>query len=94
MRRIARNASFWKNEEMSVGMKNVFEMAARGLMALLVALLCWIGKDAVLQLRQIQADLVGIKVKLAVMESSMMTPDTVRQLIQVELLKYEGRHKE
>lgn len=76
---------------MSVTVKNISEQAARWLAAALIALLCWIGKDTVLQLRQIQSDLISIKVKLAVMESSMMTPETVRQLIQMELAKqHEG----
>ncbi len=79
---------------MSVTMKNISEQAARWLFAALVAVLCWMGRDTVLQLRRIQTDLEGIKVKLAVMEANAMTPDTVRQLIQLEMVKHASGHKE
>ena len=79
---------------MSVITKSIFEVAARWLAASLIGLCCWIGRDTVLQLRQIQSDLVGIKLKLATIEANAMTPETVKQLIQLELIhNSENRSK-
>ena len=76
--------------------KDITENSVRWLAAALIGLLCWIGRDTVVQLRRIQTDLEGIKVKLVLMEANAMTPDTVRQLIQLEMIdmvkKREGGH--
>ena len=77
---------------MSVTLKNIAEQAARWLAACLIAILCWLAKDTLLQLRQIQADLANIKLQLAVMEAKAMTPETVRQLIRLELANHESGH--
>lgn len=75
---------------MSARVRDILEIAARWIAAAFFGLLCFIGRDALVQLRRIQTDLVGIKVKLAQMEASALTPDAVRQLIKVEL--YESNH--
>ena len=78
---------------MSMTLKNIAEQAARWFAAALIAVLCWLAKDTLLQLRQIQADLANIKLQLAVMEAKAMTPDTVRQLILLELAKHDSGHQ-
>lgn len=75
---------------MSAKVQMVLEVVAKWVTAAFFGLLCFLGRDALVQLRQIQTDLVGIKVKLAAMEASAMTPEAVRQMIKVEL--YEGKH--
>ena len=72
--------------------RNIMEQAARWLAACLIAVLCWLARDTLLQLRKIQADLVSIQLKLATMEAAAMTPETVRQLIQLEMSRHEGGH--
>ena len=72
---------------MSSTFSRILEIAARWLAVAMIGLLCWIGKDTVLQLRQIQADLVNIKMKLAVMEANAMTAETVKQIVKLELLE-------
>ena len=75
---------------MGAKVRDILEVAARWIAAAFFGLLCFIGRDALVQLHRIQADLVGIKVKLAQMEASALTPEAVRQLIKVEL--YENKH--
>ena len=75
---------------MSARIRDILEIAARWIAAAFLGLLSFIGRDALVQLRRIQTDLVGIQVKLAQMEASALTPDAVRQLIKVEL--YESKH--
>lgn len=77
---------------MSGRVRDILEVAAKWIAAAFFGLLCFIGRDALVQLHRIQSDLVGIKVKLAEMEAGAMTPDTVRQLIKAELYDYAGKH--
>ena len=77
---------------MGVMGKNIAEQAARGLAVALIGVLCWLARDTLLQLRKIQADLVSIQLKLVTMEANAMTPEAVRQLIQLEMSRHESGH--
>lgn len=68
-------------------LKPFWEGVAKGLLYVLFLLCAYIGKEMTAQLKSIQADLAGIKVKLAVLESRTLTPEMVKQIVEIELEK-------
>lgn len=69
-------------------LKPLWEAAAKASLYILLAVLVYLAKDTVLTLRQIQQDILNIKIKLAVMESASVGEDKVRVMIKEELERY------
>lgn len=70
---------------MNSGLKPVWELAARVLAYAFATVCIFMGKEVIVQLKTIQADLANIKTRLIVIETRAVTSDEVRALIREEL---------
>ncbi len=66
-------------------MKINWQIVSRVLIGILLAIMSYMGKVAVGQLRAIQTDLASIKLELVKIQSSMLDKDAVRDIVRVEL---------
>lgn len=66
-------------------MKINWQLVSRVLIGILLAIMSYMGKVAVVQLLAIQKDLASIKLELVKIQSSMLDKDAVRDIVRVEL---------
>ncbi len=66
-------------------MKINWQLVSRVLVGVLLAIMSYLGKVAVVQLLEIQKDLSGIKLELVKIQASMLDKDSVRDIVRVEL---------
>lgn len=66
-------------------MKINWQLVSRVLVGVLLAIMSYFGKVAVVQLLVIQKDLNGIKLELVKIQASMLDKDSVRDIVRVEL---------
>ena len=66
-------------------MKINWQLVSRVLVGVLLAIMSYFGKVAVVQLLEIQKDLNGIKLELVKIQASMLDKDSVRDIVRVEL---------
>ena len=66
-------------------MKINWQLVSRILVGILLTIMSYFGKVAVVQLLEIQKDLSGIKLELVKIQSSMLDKDAVRDIVRVEL---------
>ena len=66
-------------------MKINWQLVSRILGGILLAILGYFGKQTVIQLSAIQKDLTGIKLELVKVQTQMLTKDSVRDIVRVEL---------
>ena len=66
-------------------MKINWQLVSRILIGILLAIMSYMGKVAVVQLLAIQKDLASIKLELVKIQSSMLDKDAVRDIVRVEL---------
>lgn len=66
-------------------MKINWQLVSRILIGILLTIMSYFGKVAIVQLLEIQKDLSGIKLELVKIQSSMLDKDAVRELVRLEL---------
>ena len=66
-------------------MKINWQLVSRVLIGILLAIMSYMGKVAVVQLLAIQKDLASIKLELVKIQSSMLDKDAVKDIVRVEL---------
>lgn len=66
-------------------MKINWQLVSRILVGILLTIMSYFGKVAIVQLLEIQKDLSGIKLELVKIQSSMLDKDAVRDIVRVEL---------
>ena len=66
-------------------MKINWQIVSRVLIGILLAIMSYLGKVAVVQLLAIQKDLASIKLELVKIQSSMLDKDAVKDIVRVEL---------
>ena len=66
-------------------MKINWQVVSRVLVGILLAIMSYMGKMAVVQLLAIQKDLASIKLELVKIQSSMLDKENVRDIVRVEL---------
>ena len=66
-------------------MKINWQIVSRVLIGILLAIMSYLGKVAVVQLLAIQKDLASIKLELVKIQASMLDKDAVRDIVRVEL---------
>lgn len=66
-------------------MKINWQLVSRVLIGILLAIMSYLGKVAVVQLLAIQKDLASIKLELVKIQSSMLDKDAVKDIVRVEL---------
>jgi hypothetical protein len=66
-------------------MKINWQLVSRILVGILLTIMSYFGKVAIVQLFEIQKDLSGIKLELVKIQSSMLDKDAVRDIVRVEL---------
>lgn len=66
-------------------MKINWQLVSRILVGILLTIMSYFGKVAIVQLLEIQKDLSGIKLELVKIQSSMLDKDAVRELVRLEL---------
>ena len=66
-------------------MKINWQLVSRVLVGILLAIMSYMGKMAVVQLLAIQKDLASIKLELVKIQSSMLDKENVRDIVRVEL---------
>ena len=66
-------------------MKINWQLVSRILVGILLTIMSYFGKVAVVQLLEIQKDLSSIKLELVKIQSSMLDKDAVRDIVRVEL---------
>lgn len=66
-------------------MKINWQLVSKILIGILLTIISYFGKVAIVHLLEIQKDLSGIKLELVKIQSSMLDKDTVRDIVRVEL---------
>lgn len=66
-------------------MKINWQLVSRILVGILLTIMSYFGKVAIVQLLEIKKDLSGIKLELVKIQSSMLNKDAVRDIVRVEL---------
>lgn len=66
-------------------MKINWQLVSKILIGILLTIMSYFGKVAIVQLLEIQKDLSGIKLELVKIQSSMLDKDAVRDIVRVEL---------
>ena len=66
-------------------MKINWQLVSRILVGILLTIMSYFGKVAIVQLLEIQKDLSSIKLELVKIQSSMLDKDAVRELVRLEL---------
>jgi hypothetical protein len=66
-------------------MKINWQLVSKILIGILLTIMSYFGKVAIVHLIEIQKDLSGIKLELVKIQSSMLDKDTVRDIVRVEL---------
>ena len=66
-------------------MKINWQVVSRVLVGIILAVMSYMGKMAVVQLLAIQKDLASIKLELVKIQSSMLDKENVRDIVRVEL---------
>ena len=66
-------------------MKINWQLVSRVLIGILLAIMSYMGKVAVVQLLAIQKNLASIKLELVKIQSSMLDKDAVKDIVRVEL---------
>ena len=66
-------------------MKINWQLVSRVLIGILLAIMSYMGKVAVVQLLAIHKDLASIKLELVKIQSSMLDKDAVKDIVRVEL---------
>lgn len=66
-------------------MKINWQLISRILVGILLTIMSYFGKVAIVHLLEIQKDLSGIKLELVKIQSSMLDKDAVRDIVRVEL---------
>jgi hypothetical protein len=66
-------------------MKINWQLVSRILVGILLTIMSYFGKVAIVQLLEIQKDLSSIKLELVKIQSSMLDKDAVRDIVRVEL---------
>ena len=66
-------------------MKINWQLVSKILIGILLTIMSYYGKVAIVHLLEIQKDLSGIKLELVKIQSSMLDKDTVRDIVRVEL---------
>ena len=66
-------------------MKINWQLVSKILIGILLTIMSYFGKVAIVHLLEIQKDLSGIKLELVKIQSSMLDKDTVRDIVRVEL---------
>lgn len=66
-------------------MKINWQLISKILIGILLTIMSYFGKVAIVHLLEIQKDLSGIKLELVKIQSSMLDKDTVRDIVRVEL---------
>lgn len=66
-------------------MKINWQLVSRILVGILLTIMSYFGKVAIVHLLEIQKDLSGIKLELVKIQSSMLDKDAVRDIVRVEL---------
>lgn len=66
-------------------MKINWQLVSKILIGILLTIISYFGKVAIVQLLEIQKDLSGIKLELVKIQSSMLDKDAVRDIVRVEL---------
>jgi hypothetical protein len=66
-------------------MKINWQLISRVLVGILLAIMSYMGKVAVVQLLAIQKDLASIKLELVKIQASMLDKDAVREIVKIEL---------
>ena len=66
-------------------MKINWQLVSRVLIGILLAIMSYMGKVAVVQPLAIQKDLASIKLELVKIQSSMLDKDAVKDIVRVEL---------
>lgn len=66
-------------------MKINWQLVSKILIGILLTIMSYFSKVAIVQLLEIQKDLSGIKLELVKIQSSMLDKDAVRDIVRVEL---------
>jgi len=66
-------------------MKINWQLVSKILIGILLTIMSYFGKVAIVHLLEIQKDLSGIKLELVKIQSSMLDKDAVRDIVRVEL---------
>lgn len=66
-------------------MKINWQLVSKILIGILLTIMSYFGKVAIVQLLEIQKDLSGIKLELVKIQSSMLDKNAVRDIVRVEL---------
>lgn len=66
-------------------MKINWQLVSKILIGILLTIISYFGKVAIVHLLEIQKDLSGIKLELVKIQSSMLDKDAVRDIVRVEL---------
>lgn len=56
--------------------------------SILIALLGWLGSIQYAKLTEISKEIVSMKLELVQLQKDILTKDDVREMVQVELMKY------
>lgn len=72
---------------MSAKMETIERSVIYGLFLLLVSLVGWVGSSQITKLADIEKQLSAIQIEIVQLQTTMMTDDRVREIVEHELLK-------